>query len=165
MRPSGKTEPVCLTGGGLSSHESVRPQFLVRLCKAVLSGHGLTPGDELLHPFLERHLRRGGRPSWATFGRSRSGTRLIVCVHITSLVPNITLALPKELNRKMKAHPEIKWSEVVRRLLAERIRDLERLDALRGRSALTLLDVEELDRLIKEGLRRRFEAVRRSSGG
>jgi len=64
----------------------------------------------------------------------------------------------------MKAHREVKWSEVVRRILAERIRDLERMDALTRRSALTLGDVEELDRLIKAGLRRRLEAARRSAG-
>lgn len=79
-------------------------------------------------------------------------------------VPNITLTVPPELHRKMKAHPEVKWSEVVRRILAQRIKDLERMNALTRRSTLTLTDVEELDHLVKEGLRRRFEAARRSSG-
>src|SRR5438093_719709 len=74
--------------------------------------------------------------------------------------PNRTLTVPSELHRKMKARPEIKWSEVVRRLLAERIRDLERMDALTHRSMLTLEDVRALDRLIKDGLLRRFEAAR-----
>jgi len=88
---------------------------------------------------------------------------LIMCAHIIESVPNITLTVPSELHRKMKARPEIKWSEVVRRLLAERIRDLERMDALTHRSMLTLEDVRALDRLIKEGLLRRFEAARRLS--
>ncbi len=87
----------------------------------------------------------------------------IMCAHIIESVPNITLTVPPVLHRKMKARPEIKWSEVVRRLLAERIRDLERMDALTHRSVLTLEDVGALDRLIKEGLQRRFEAARRSS--
>ena len=90
--------------------------------------------------------------------------RFIMCVHITSLVPNITLALPKELHRKMRAHPEIKWSEVVRRVLARRIQDLERMDALAKRSTLRIEDIGELDHLIKEGLRRRYEQARRSAG-
>jgi hypothetical protein len=64
----------------------------------------------------------------------------------------------------MKAHPEIKWSEVVRRILAQRIRDLERMDALTRRSALTVTDVAALDRLVKESLRRRYEAARKTSG-
>ena len=89
--------------------------------------------------------------------------RFIMCVHITSLVPNITLALPKELHRRMRAHPEIKWSEVVRRLLAERIRDLERMDAIAKRSTLTSRDVDELAHLVNEGLRRRLEEARRTA--
>jgi len=79
-------------------------------------------------------------------------------------MPNITLTVPPELHRKMKAHPEIKWSEVVRRILAQRIRALERMDALTRRSTLTVTDVEELDHLVKEGLRRRYEAARKARG-
>ena len=87
-----------------------------------------------------------------------------MCAHIMASVPNITLTVPLDLHRKMKAHPEIKWSEIVRRVLAERIRDLERMDALTRRSTLTVADVATLDHLIKEGLRRRFEDARRSAG-
>ena len=79
-------------------------------------------------------------------------------------MPKITLTIPSELHRKMKAHPEVKWSEVIRRLLAERIRDLERMDALLRHSTLTVEDVEVLDHLVKEGLRRRYEAGRRAAG-
>src|SRR2546423_1761838 len=98
--------------------------------------------------------------------RSRRGARgplsesLIMCAHIIESMPNITLTVPPELYRKMKARAEIKWSEVVRRLLAERTRDLERMDALTHRSMLTLEDVGALDRLIKKALRRRFKAAR-----
>ncbi|MGI0149792.1 MAG: hypothetical protein ACREDF_09720 [Thermoplasmata archaeon] len=79
-------------------------------------------------------------------------------------MPNITLAVPKDLHRKMRAHPEVKWSEVVRRVLAQRIRDLERMDAIARRSTLTLEDVDELDHLVKEGLRKRYEKVARTTG-
>lgn len=86
-----------------------------------------------------------------------------MCAHITIVVPNITLALPKDLHRKMKAHPEVKWSEVVRRVIAQRIRDLERMDVIARRSTLSADDVDELDHLIKEGLRRRYESAKRSA--
>ena len=79
-------------------------------------------------------------------------------------MPNVTLAVPKDLHRKMKAHPEVKWSEVVRRVIARRIRDLERMDAIARRSTLAAGDIDELDHLIKEGLRRRYETAKRSSG-
>ena len=48
-----------------------------------------------------------------------------MCAHIIAAVPNITLALPEDLYQKMKAHPEGKWSEVVRRVIAQRIRPQE----------------------------------------
>jgi hypothetical protein len=78
-------------------------------------------------------------------------------------MPNITLAVPEELHRKMKAYPEVKWSEVVRRIIAQRIRDLERMDAIARNSRLRLQDIEELDHLVKEGLRRRYERLLRRS--
>ncbi len=87
-----------------------------------------------------------------------------MCAHIIESVPNITLTVPPELHRKMKAHPEIKWSEVVRRIIAERIRDLERMDTLARRSRLTIRDIDALDHLVKEGLRRRYEAARKVRG-
>ena len=88
-----------------------------------------------------------------------------MCLHITRPVPNITLAVPEELHRKMRAHPEIKWSEVVRRVIAQRIDDLERMDAITRRSTLRTGDIDELDHLVKEGLRRRYEELRRTAGG
>ncbi len=84
-----------------------------------------------------------------------------MCAHINGLVPNITLVVPPELHRKMKAHPEVKWSAVVRRILAQRIRDLERMDAIARRSQLSARDVDELAHLVNESLRRRYEATRR----
>ena len=89
---------------------------------------------------------------------------LDMCTHISRPMPNITLAVPEELLRKMKSHPEVKWSEVVRRVIAARIRDLERMDRLARRSTLTGGDIDELDHLIKEGLRRRHERARRAAG-
>lgn len=87
-----------------------------------------------------------------------------MCAHVTCPVPNIILAVPAELHRKMKAHPEIKWSAVVRQVLLRRIEDLERMEALARRSTLRVEDIDELDHLVKEGLRRRYERARRSAG-
>jgi len=87
-----------------------------------------------------------------------------MCAHITFGVPNITLAVPPELHRRMRAHPEIKWSEVVRRVLSRQIQDLERMDALAKRSILRTTDIDALDHLIKEGLRHRYANARRAAG-
>jgi len=56
----------------------------------------------------------------------------------------------------MKRHPEVKWSEVVRRILASKVRDLERMDRLAAKSVLTVEDVDALDHLVKESLLRRY---------
>jgi len=77
-------------------------------------------------------------------------------------VPNITLSLPEDLHRKMRRHPEVKWSEVVRRILADKIRALEAMDRMVSRSILTPEDVAEFDHILKEALLRRYR--RRAEG-
>jgi len=72
-------------------------------------------------------------------------------------MPNITLSLPDDLHRKMKRHPEVKWSEVVRRVISERIRDLEAMDRITAKSVLAPADVDELDHLLKAALLRRYQ--------
>ena len=57
-------------------------------------------------------------------------------------MPNITLSVPEHLHRKMKRHPEVNWSEVVRRLIAERLRDLESMDKITAKSGLAPADVK-----------------------
>ena len=38
---------------------------------------------------------------------------------------NMTLAIPDELHKKMKQMSEIRWSEIARRAIEQRINDLE----------------------------------------
>ena len=38
---------------------------------------------------------------------------------------NITISIPDELSKKMKRHSEVKWSEVVRKALANYVDNLE----------------------------------------
>ena len=57
---------------------------------------------------------------------------------------NLTLSVPEELHEKMKKHSEIRWSEVVRKSISEKIEDLELMDKLTNKSRLTQADVDEL---------------------
>ena len=57
---------------------------------------------------------------------------------------NLTLAIPETLHKKMKQHPEIRWSEVVRKSISEKIEDLEIMDKLTKKSKLTQKDVNEI---------------------
>ena len=74
-------------------------------------------------------------------------------------MPNLTLAIPEDLHEKMKKHSEIRWSEVVRKSISEKIEDLEVLDKLTRKSKLTQEDVNEIahkiDRDVFEELNKR----------
>ena len=69
---------------------------------------------------------------------------------------NMTLAVPKDLHIIMKKHSEIKWSEVARKALWEYAKKLELLDSLVENSEFTKEDVEELDRVIKRAMAKRY---------
>lgn len=55
---------------------------------------------------------------------------------------NITLAIPEDLHTRMKKHSEIRWSEVIRKTISEKVEDLEMMDKLSGKSKLTKKDIE-----------------------
>ena len=38
---------------------------------------------------------------------------------------NMTMAIPEELNKAMKKHPEIKWTEVARQAIEQKAKQLE----------------------------------------
>ena len=62
---------------------------------------------------------------------------------------NITLAIPNELHERMKKHSEIRWSEVVRKSISQRVEMLDIMDKIARKSKLTKEDVEELSHKIK----------------
>ena len=68
---------------------------------------------------------------------------------------NMTLAIPDEIMLVMKRHKEIKWSEVARQALVERVEELEIMDKILSKSKLTEKDVLELGRKIKRGMAKR----------
>ncbi len=74
-------------------------------------------------------------------------------------MPNVTLSIPEELHEKMKKHSEMRWSEVVRKSISQKIEDLELMDKLTKRSKLTQADVDEIaqkiDKEVFEELNRR----------
>ncbi len=62
---------------------------------------------------------------------------------------NITLAIEDSLHERMKQHSEIRWSEVVRKSIAQRVEMLEAMDKIARKSKLTKKDVDEISRKIK----------------
>ncbi len=69
---------------------------------------------------------------------------------------NITLAIPEDLHSRMKKHSEIRWSEVIRKTISEKIETLEMMDKLAGKSKLTKEDVEELANKIDSSVARKL---------
>lgn len=61
---------------------------------------------------------------------------------------NVTLAIPEELHTKMKKHSEIRWSEVIRKTIAEKISTLELVDELTKKNKLTTQDIKEISKKI-----------------
>ena len=59
-------------------------------------------------------------------------------------MPNITLAIPEDLHTKMKEHSEIRWSEVVRKSISQKIEDLDVMDKLTAKSKMTKRDVDSI---------------------
>ena len=75
-----------------------------------------------------------------------------MCNHIkpqeVMRMPNVTLSIPENLHARMKKHSEIRWSEVVRKSISEKIDDLEIMDRLTKRSKLTQAEVNEISHKI-----------------
>lgn len=75
---------------------------------------------------------------------------------------NITLSLPDGTFQKMRSFTEIRWSEVARKaieerigILEERIGILEELEAISAKSRLTEKDVDAVSAKIRRGIARR----------
>jgi len=69
---------------------------------------------------------------------------------------NMTLAIPDALHEKMKQFNDIKWSEVARRAIEQRINDLEIMNKIASKSKLTSNDAEELAKKIKKSATIKF---------
>jgi predicted CopG family antitoxin len=71
-------------------------------------------------------------------------------------MPNITLSIPEDIYKKMKMLNDIRWSEIARRAIEERINDLEVMNKITSKSKLTKKDVEEISKKINSRLAKRF---------
>lgn len=71
-------------------------------------------------------------------------------------MPNMTLALDEATARDVKAHPEIRWSEVARQAIRRKLNELHALDAAFADSELSPADIRRLARKANEGLLKRL---------
>lgn len=69
---------------------------------------------------------------------------------------NMTLVIPETMRKDMKQFPEIKWSEVARKAIAEKLEVLRMANKIASKSKLTEKDVKEFSDKIKESATKRF---------
>jgi len=62
---------------------------------------------------------------------------------------NITLSVPNDIHEDMKHFSEIKWSEVARKAIINKIDTLRLAEKLANKSKLTEKDVKEFSKKIK----------------
>lgn len=60
--------------------------------------------------------------------------KIISLDYVISHMANVTLSVPPGLAKKMKKHPEVRWSEVARQAIADHLEFLELLDKATDRS-------------------------------
>ena len=69
---------------------------------------------------------------------------------------NITLSMPEEIHNEMKQFSEVKWSEVARKAIVEKLETLQLAEKLAKKSKLTAKDVEDFSKKIKSSATRRY---------
>lgn len=69
---------------------------------------------------------------------------------------NITLSIPEELHNKMKLFSEIRWSEIARKAIEQKVNDLEVIEKIASKSRFTKKDAEEISKKIKRASALRF---------
>jgi len=69
---------------------------------------------------------------------------------------NITLSMPDNIQAEMKQFSEVKWSEVARKAIIEKLGVLHLAEKLSKKSKLTEKDIKEFSKKIKSGATKRF---------
>ncbi len=73
---------------------------------------------------------------------------------------NITLAIPEELAKRMRAFAEIRWSEIARQAIEKRVEDLELMNKIASKSKLTQKDIDEISKSIKRSAAKKLNESR-----
>jgi len=75
---------------------------------------------------------------------------------------NMTLSIPDEVQKEMKQFSEIKWSEVARKAIQDRLETLQLAEKLAKKSKLSVNDVNDFSGKITSSATKRFLDVRNS---
>ncbi len=70
---------------------------------------------------------------------------------------NMTLAIPDELMEKMKKFREIRWSEIARQAIENKVEIFERMNKIADKSKLTSKDVIEISKIINTNVAKKLK--------
>ena len=70
---------------------------------------------------------------------------------------NMTLAIPDELMEKMKKFREIRWSEIARQAIENKVEIFEKMNKIADKSKLTNKDVLEISKMINLGVAKKLK--------
>ena len=70
---------------------------------------------------------------------------------------NMTLAIPDELMEKMKKFREIRWSEIARQAIENKVEIFERMNKIADKSKLTNKDVIEISKIINTNVAKKLK--------
>jgi len=74
------------------------------------------------------------------------------------VMPNMTLSLPEDVYRIVKAHNEVRWSEIARRAIEEYAKKIALLNAMTQESELSEEDIIVLDHKVKAGIQKHYKS-------
>ncbi len=69
---------------------------------------------------------------------------------------NMTLSIPDEIHKQMKHFSEVKWSEIARKAIIEKLELLQLAEKLASKSKLTEEDIAAFNKKIKTSATKRF---------
>lgn len=67
-------------------------------------------------------------------------------------MPTLTLAIPSDLKSEMDSMPELNWSEIARKAIAEKVAEYKLFKSIAAKSKLTEKDALEIGRKINKGM-------------
>jgi hypothetical protein len=71
---------------------------------------------------------------------------------------NMTLAIPDTLQKEMKHFSEVRWSEVARKAIVNKLETLQLAEQLAKKSKLTEEDIRQFSKKLKADAAKRFLA-------
>ncbi len=72
-------------------------------------------------------------------------------------MPTLTLAIPAELKREMDSLPELNWSEIARKAIAEKAAEFKLFKSIITKSKFTAKDADKISEKINKSLYKSYE--------